>query len=106
MKLEQYTQTSEQLLKLASDIENAKRPGYTRGDADVLANFKDVARRVGLTPMQAWGAYFLKHVDAITSLAKDPSIPQAEAIEGRFADAVNYLKLGFALVAENEKPHQ
>ena len=40
------------------------------------------------------------HFDALMSYAKDPTIPQAEELTGRFADAVNYLKLGYALYAE------
>lgn len=98
-----YQKHANDLDALATSIADAKRPGYTLGDDDVLRNFKAVAERMGVTPMQAWGVYFLKHIDAITSLAKDPAIPQAEAIEGRFADAINYLKLGFALVNEKEK---
>ena len=102
MTEQRYTEVSTLLIETAKEIENAKRPGYTRGEADVLTNFKDVAQRVGVTPMQAWAVYFLKHVDAITSVAKNPDIPQAEAIEGRFADAVNYLKLGWALLNDTE----
>jgi hypothetical protein len=88
------------LLSKASSIEDAKRPAYTGGNPDCLHNFKTVAARLGISPLQAWGVYFLKHIDAITSLAKDETLPQAEAIEGRFADAINYLKLGFALFTE------
>jgi hypothetical protein len=61
-----------------------------------------VADRAGITPMQAWSVYFLKHIDAICSVAKDPNIPQAEPIKGRFADAINYLLLGYSLLNERE----
>ena len=88
------------LLRLAHDIETSKRPGYTGGSIDVLANFKNVAARVGLTPEQAWAVYFLKHVDAVVSIMTRPDLPVSEEPPGRFADAVNYLKLGYALLAE------
>ena len=100
MKLEDYTVTSDKLLALANEIEAAKRPAYTGDNTDVLHNFKEVAVRLGLKPIEVWGVYFLKHIDAITSYVKDQEIPQAEPIETRFADALNYLKLGLAIIYE------
>jgi hypothetical protein len=100
MNLVDYTETTTYLLEMAQKIEKAKRPGYTMGADDCLANFKRVAERAGLTPGQVWTVYFLKHVDAIASAMSKPSIEQAEPMEGRFADALNYLKLGFALWTE------
>lgn len=70
------------------------------GNQDVLHNFKTVAQRVGVTPGQVWAVYFLKHIDAITSIMCAPDLPVSEAPIGRFADAVNYLKLGYALHKE------
>lgn len=95
-----YKQAAEKILGLAATIENLKRPAYTQGSPDVLKNFKAVAERMGITTRQAWGVYALKHFDAICSWAKNPNIPQGEALEGRFCDAINYLKLGYAIFAE------
>ena len=92
-----------ELLDLAYRIEQAKRPGYTQDSNDVLANFKKAAEMNGVTPMQAWGTYFYKHVAAILSYAKDPDIPQAEELSGRFADAINYLKLGYHMINEENE---
>lgn len=78
----------------------AKRPAYVQGNPDVLHNFKTNADRMGITPLQCIGIYWGKHVDAITSYLKDPNIKQAEAIEGRLADCINYLKLINALIRE------
>jgi 3-methyladenine DNA glycosylase AlkC len=103
MLLNEYIESSEALLAEAAKIEASKRPAYTANSEDVLFNFKSVAKRLNITPMQAWGVYFLKHIDSISSQAKDPSIPQGEAMIGRYADAVNYLKLGFALMRDTEK---
>lgn len=100
MNQEQYEKEAGYILGLASQIETAKRPGYTGGNTDVLHNFKTVAERLGVTPMQAWAVYFLKHIDAIISGTCKPDLPVAEALEGRFADAINYLKLGWALRSE------
>lgn len=91
------------LAVLAAGISTAKRPGYTQGHEDVLHNFKFVAEQMGVTPMQVWGVYFLKHVMALSAYAKDPRIAQAEGLAGRFADALNYLFLGYALMVELER---
>jgi len=97
-----YEKCVQELELLAKTIEDSKRPGYTQANGDVLSNFRKAAELSGTTPMQAWGVYFYKHVAAIMSYAKDPNIPQAEDIEGRFADAMNYLKLGFYILKEKE----
>lgn len=100
-----YDELSEKLLAEAHKIELSKRPAYTTGSPDVLRNFKSVAERLGITPRQALAVYMLKHVDAVTSALKDPSIPQGEALEGRFCDLINYTKLAWALISEeNDKP--
>lgn len=100
MNIQGYEDHRDDLLEEATRIEGAKRPAYTLASSDVLHNFKHVAKRMGITPMQAWGVYFLKHVDAICAQAKNPNIPQAEELIGRYADAINYLKLGWALSQE------
>lgn len=96
MKLAEYEERAKSLLGLAAEIENKKRPDYTIGDEDVLHNFKNVAKRAGVSPLQVWLIYFLKHVDAISMYAHGNTNP-SEPIIQRFADAVNYLKLGEAL---------
>ena len=104
MNLTDYERISAELDSEAKGIETAKRPGYTIGDADVLRNFKRVAERTGLTPGQAWAVYFLKHVDAITSIMTRPELPVSEEPIGRFSDAINYLHLGWAILDEQRKP--
>jgi hypothetical protein len=99
----EYDRVTGELMALASKIETDKRPGYTSGSADVLANFKRVAVRAGITPEQAWLVYFLKHIDAVTSIMAQPDLPVSEAPPGRFADAINYLKLGYALLEERQR---
>jgi hypothetical protein len=92
--------------RVQDDIETAKRPAYTVGSRDVLANFKRVAERSGITPLQCILVYFLKHIDSIQSAvgvhtsASEGEIPQAEPIVERFADAANYLNLMLALMIE------
>ena len=102
VNLKDYDANALNLLTEAHAIETAKRPGYTVGSADVLRNFKAVADRTGLTPGQVWAVYASKHFDAITSIMARPDLPVSEAPLGRFADAINYLKLGYALFNERD----
>jgi len=73
------------------------------GDGDRLANFKRLAKGLGLTPLQIWAVYFTKHVDALVQLAKTGSL-KSEPPRGRFLDVANYAILGAALFAESEPP--
>ena len=112
MQIVDYDIVAQSLLDEAKRIETSKRPGYTIGDADVLANFKRVADRVRVQcpcgcghvfPIPAGAAlcvYLLKHADAIVAILSQPTLPVSEAPLGRFADLVNYAKLGFALHSE------
>ena len=102
MNVNEYDDIAAALLADAHEIEVSKRPAYTIGDADVLANFKRVAERTGLTAGQVLSVYMLKHIDAVTAALSRPDLPQAESVQSRFADAVNYLKLGFALITERQ----
>jgi hypothetical protein len=89
----------------AERIQEAKRPGYTRGDTDVLKNFKTAGEAAGITAEQAWAVFAKKHWDAILSIMTQPNLAVSEAPLGRFADLRNYLDLGWALLQERDGPH-
>lgn len=103
MLADKYDEVAQGLMDLAREIEVSKRPGYTIGSPDVLANFKAVAARTGLTVGQVWAVYFLKHVDAMVSIMTRPDLPVSEAPPGRFADSINYTRLGFAILEERRQ---
>lgn len=90
-------ETQQRLLEDCLKMMASKRPGYTVGASDHLANFKRVAERSNLTPQQVWLVYFLKHIDAIQSIMAKPELPMSEPARGRFIDAINYLLLGWDL---------
>ena len=107
MKLDQYKEVANALVALAGKIEDEKRPSYTMGDDDVLKNFKRISDRLPackcgekIPPGVVLAVYMLKHIDSIVAVLCRPDLPQAEQVRGRFADAVNYLKLGYALHTE------
>jgi hypothetical protein len=97
-----YDSLSEKLIGLASSIENAKRPEYTNNSVDVLRNFKQCGVEAGVSAEQAWIVYAKKHWDAIRTNMMNPNQNLSEPIEGRFADLINYLKLGYALYIERQ----
>lgn len=90
----------------ADGIAKSKRPDYTQESEDVLANFKNAARDVGITPMQAWLVHFQKQYSAIARYIKNPSGTPSEPIKSRFADLRNYLDLGHCLVMEENNNYE
>ena len=74
---------------------------YTQGSNDRLLNFKEVAQLTGMTPLQVWAVYWMKHVFAICTYIKFNKLT-SENIESRFLDEANYSVLGAALITERE----
>jgi hypothetical protein len=89
------------LYATASDIRNAKQPEYTMESEDILNNFKQAAKRAGVSPMQVWSIFFDKQLSSIQAHIKNPNLVQAEPLDSRWADLYNYLLLGFALHKES-----
>lgn len=82
-------------------IYNRKGNDYTRGkgDLDRGDNFRQAAENVDITPFQAWGVYFYKHVAAVWRFMKDGKV-ESEPIEERIYDIINYSILFLLLVEE------
>ena len=57
--------------------------------------------------MEVWAVFFnSKHIQARLTHAGDPTMPQAEPmmlLESRYADAINYLLLGFSMSTRQTK---
>lgn len=99
MKNAEFERIVEIFRKEQDKIILTKGHDYTvgNGDADRLWNFKTVAGLLGITPMQALGVYWLKHVLAICTYIKYGQV-ESEDIYGRFLDESNYNLLGRALI--------
>lgn len=69
-------------------------------DADALSNFKRRAEDVGVSPEQICWIFASKHFDSIKSYVAKGQTFSNEPIEGRIADARNYLLLLLALIQE------
>ena len=103
MNQKEFEETTRYILDKAQDIMDAKQPEYTNKSIDVLNNFKQTAKSLNTTPFIVWGIFFNKHIQAILSHAGDQNMHQAEPIDSRYADALNYLFLGFAMLVEDSK---
>ena len=104
MNQKEFQETKKYILEKAQNIMDAKQPEYTNKSIDVLNNFKQTAKSIGIQPMEVWAVFFNKHIQAILSHSGDPNMKQAEPIDSRYADALNYLFLGFSLLIDvNDK---
>ena len=77
----------------------AKGDDYTRHEPDRLSNFKRSGAALGLTPLQVWGIFINKHIDAVMAYVKTGQV-ESESIYGRLDDIVNYCYLGEAIIRE------
>lgn len=102
MQRAEFEALLEQLQAEELRINQTKGREYAQGDADALRNFKEVARFLGLTPMQVCGVYMYKHFVSIISYATDEGSLSEESLEGRVADLRLYAALFLGLVMEEK----
>lgn len=69
---------------------------------DRFANFKEIAQQVGCSPLHVCHIYLLKGMSVINKLMRGENVA-GEREEERFADAINYLRLGYAIRQELRK---
>lgn len=100
MTEEQFVKVRNKLLEDAFEISKAKGEDYRVGDSDVHKNFKAVAERTGMTPMQVLGIYMMKHQDAIANYIKTGGQSESEPIRERIIDNINYLLLLWGLIRD------
>jgi hypothetical protein len=79
-----------------------KRIEYTesRGDQDVLANFKATAYDLDLDALQVLGIFMKKHWSSIINYIKTGKEFSDEDISGRIQDLIQYLELTYACIIE------
>lgn len=75
------------------NINDTKGMDYA-GEDDALANFKEAAMELGLTPEQVWSVFAGKHWRAIMTYVREGDVA-SEPIEGRIHDLIMY---GFLLL--------
>jgi hypothetical protein len=85
-----------ELTALRNKIVEEKRPVYTQGNGNVVRNFVQVAELTGQTPLEVLAVYLSKQIVSVMNLLTDPNVQDSERAT-RFADAINYLEIGFAM---------
>lgn len=97
----EFVKMRQKLLNEADFITKTKGEDYTKGDEDVLTNFKE-GRVFGLTSFQTCGLFTKKHIDAIYNYIKSEGQSESEPIRERIKDAINYLILLNGLIEEHK----
>ena len=100
MNNDEFNRFRSEFLLDAIELSDSKSIEYTIMDNDKLRNFKSVAQRLGITPLQALMVYMLKGVDAMATHAKSGNQYSDESFLSRCHDACNYAILAAALHTE------
>lgn len=106
MTKQQYDKFRDNLINEAFSVSDAKGKDYTKGNKDILHNFKSVAKRLGINPYDALMVYKLKHQDAINNYVKSKGQSESEPIRQRIIDDINYSILLLAMIEENNEPSE
>lgn len=103
MKRSDFRDILANLQKEECGIDATKGEGYANDDTDALANFKRLARLLGLDPLQICCVYMAKHFDAIMSWARLGRDITGENIRGRVVDLRLYAALFYALTEDEDE---
>ena len=98
MTSDKFKMLDDELMQKANEILAQRGKGYGE-QHDRLANFKGIAEKAGVDVSIVWIVFMEKGMDVIRKLMKGRMVP-GERINERFADAINYLRLGRALLEE------
>ncbi len=74
---------------------------YSLSGEDVNNNFKRLSAELGIPPQKILWIFLKKHLDAVLNYINTGKV-ESEHIDGRIADAVNYLLILSSLLAELE----
>lgn len=91
-----------EIVKKAIETNRDKGHDYTGGSPDTLRNFYKVAGITGTTPLQTWGVYVAKHLDAIETYMTTGKVA-SEPIESRLVDVLVYAALGHFIAIREGK---
>lgn len=87
------------------EMRKTKGKEYANSETDRLANFKEIAKEVGVSPELVLIIYSKKHSRAIDSYCRTGKTHSVESIQGRITDRILYdfLLLGIVEDKENER---
>lgn len=104
MKLDEFSKVWERFRGQMDSLLDKKGADYSTED-DRLSSFKIIAQMTGQSPMQVWLVYFVKHLTAVMSYAKNGKV-HSEPISSRFHDMAAYCVLGDALIREEQEARE
>jgi hypothetical protein len=98
MNYARMEEISEELFTRYRELRESKGREYAP-DEDTLADFKEVAAEVGVTPLQCWAIYVKKHERARDTFVREGAV-KSESIQSRIDDIVTYHALLLGLVED------
>jgi hypothetical protein len=104
LSIDDRSKLAKEIFQKCLELLDRKGRSYS-GSEDVNLNFKENARRLGMTKFQVWAVYANKHVDSINNAIKsNPELPvdHSESLEGRVIDMINYGICLLALLEEGK----
>jgi len=104
MNAEEYKNMRERFLTETLQLSDSKRIEYTEGNhkLNVLWNFENIGKTLGLTPMKVLSVYLQKHISSLFNYLKTEK-EYAESIEGRIMDIINYLLLLVCMIRKYKR---
>jgi hypothetical protein len=102
MTTAELNQLFEKNWAIVQELTRAKGHDYA-SDVDRLSNFKDNARKLGMTQYQIWGVYANKHWDAVNAFIRNNGQLESEPIEARLHDIIVYSFLLLGLIEDQNK---
>lgn len=98
MTHDEFTTIDAELMATCNAVLEQRGRAYA-SDQDRFANFREVAEQTGLTPLAVCHIYMLKGFSVINKLMRGETV-EGETVQERFADAINYLRIAYAMRAE------
>ena len=102
MERTKFNELMEKTFDRLRELNSTKGVEYS-GHEDVLSDFREVARAIGISPEQALMTYATKHWRAINHYAQEGAT-LSEPIEGRIHDLQLYMQLLLAMVEDGKPP--
>jgi hypothetical protein len=99
MRWEEQRELFDRMVSQERELLMTKGVEYS-GEGDSLGNFKRGAADVDLDPKKILWVYMSKHLDSIKYFIRNGDVISNETIEGRIADARNYLFLLACLIED------
>lgn len=100
--LEEFRERKDQLIERAAEIRERKNPEYSVAADDFHASFRKLAKDLDISEDSACYLLWKKHLLAIASSTENNGADPSEDMEGRFADALNYLFFQYSLYKEKQ----